>query len=81
MTKTMGRKRRFTSFVISGNRNGLIGIGKARSSDSKFAVKKAQRKSVFKLIYVNLEEKHTSKILHKTLLPFYKANLKQIVNL
>ena len=39
MTGTLGRKQRFSTVVVTGNKNGLAGYGQAKSQNSRVAVR------------------------------------------
>lgn len=75
MTGVYGRVRRFSSFVITGNGNGLCGIGLAKSPDLRSGLKKAKNRAGNKLMYIERYNNHTGeklkiKITYKTLQPF-----------
>lgn len=63
MTKMFGRFRSVSAFVVTGNKNGLIGIGLAKSPDNKSALKRAKNRAGQQLMYVERYDDHTGKIL------------------
>ncbi|UYV70754.1 MRPS5 [Cordylochernes scorpioides] len=56
MTGVMGRKRSISSLVITGNRNGVFGLGRAKANDSRTAVRKAKNKAGHNLRYFEPSE-------------------------
>lgn len=59
MTGNMGRKRTFSCFVITGNKNGLLGIALGKATDSATAIRNAKNSSGKKLFYINRYNEHT----------------------
>lgn len=59
MTGNMGRVRTFSTFVVTGNGNGLIGIALGKSTDHSTSVRNAKDSSGKKLFYVNRYNEHT----------------------
>lgn len=57
--QTIGRVRRTSCTVATGNGNGILGIGSSISNDSRNAPLKAQRRSVKHLMHFNLSDGRT----------------------
>ncbi len=58
MTKG-GRRLRFSSLVVSGDKKGKVGVGKAKGRDAQDAIEKATKESQKKMIIVPITEKGT----------------------
>lgn len=61
MTGNMGRKRQFSSFVVTGNKDGLIGFAMGKSPDPKSALRKAKNRAGAKLLFVPRYNNHTGR--------------------
>ncbi|XP_016842830.1 28S ribosomal protein S5, mitochondrial [Nasonia vitripennis] len=59
MTGNLGRKRSYSSFVITGNKNGLCGIALGKSAEGRTALRLARNRAGFKLMHVPLYKNHT----------------------
>ncbi|KAJ8684602.1 hypothetical protein QAD02_020394 [Eretmocerus hayati] len=59
MTGNLGKKRVYSSFVITGNKNGMAGIAIGKSADFKSALRLAKNRAGLKLMYVPLYQNHT----------------------
>lgn len=59
MRGNLGRRRTHSSFVATGNENGVIGIGMGKSADPKSAMRKAKKRAAQKLMHVELCEGRT----------------------
>ncbi|RZF45003.1 hypothetical protein LSTR_LSTR001964 [Laodelphax striatellus] len=59
MTGNLGRTRRQSAFVVTGNKQGLCGIGLAKAIDPKAAMKTAKNKAAQNLLFVERYEGHT----------------------
>ena len=59
MTGRVGRVRRFSILVVTGNKNGLVATGMAKAVEARVALKKARNLSIRKLRYVELFEGRT----------------------
>ncbi|KAJ6639945.1 28S ribosomal protein S5, mitochondrial [Pseudolycoriella hygida] len=59
MKGTLGRKRRQSAFVVTGNGNGLAGFAVAKSVEGKAALRKAKNRSAQKLVNIELCDGHT----------------------
>lgn len=59
MTATVGRFRRFSALVVSGNGRGVCGIGKARSVNMRAALKRAKNRAFINLLSFSLKENRT----------------------
>ncbi|KAA0198456.1 Small subunit ribosomal protein S5 [Fasciolopsis buskii] len=59
MTATVGRYRRFSVLVATGNGRGLCGIGKAKSVTLTAAVRRAKLRSAQNLVSFNLKDNRT----------------------
>ncbi|XP_015597786.1 28S ribosomal protein S5, mitochondrial [Cephus cinctus] len=73
MTGNMGRKRRTSAFVITGNGNGLAGFALGKALDSRAALKTAKNRAAQKLIYINMYNNHT--VLHDFYCQFGKTKI------
>jgi small subunit ribosomal protein S5 len=51
-----GKRLRFMAVVISGNKNGKVGLGKESAADASFAIEKATKKSLKNLIEIPIIE-------------------------
>ncbi|XP_064622370.1 small ribosomal subunit protein uS5m-like [Lineus longissimus] len=69
MTGTLGRKSRFSAFVVTGNKNGLAGYGLARSPNGQAALRKAKNKAAQRLQYIELYNGHT--VFHNMYTKFF----------
>lgn len=58
MKGNLGRKRRLSAFVVTGNGNGLAGFATGKAVDSKAVLRKAKNRSGQKLMYIELCEGH-----------------------
>ncbi|CAG9860384.1 unnamed protein product [Phyllotreta striolata] len=59
MKGNLGRKRRQSALVVTGNGNGLAGFALAKGSDARIALRKAKNRSAQKLMHVKLFRNHT----------------------
>ena len=59
MTGTLGRRRRFSILVVTGNKNGLMGTALAKAIDARTALRKARNKSIKHLRYIERFEDRT----------------------
>ncbi|XP_046426070.1 28S ribosomal protein S5, mitochondrial [Neodiprion fabricii] len=59
MSANMGRKRRMSVFVVTGNRNGLAGFALGKAVEGKAAVKNAKNRAGQRLLHVNIYNNHT----------------------
>ena len=59
MKGTLGRTRRVSTFVITGNQNGLAGFALGKAVMGNTALKKAKNRAAQKLIYVERYNEHT----------------------
>lgn len=57
----MGRIRRISTFVITGNKNGSAGIALGKAPDAKVALRKAKNRAGQKLLYIEIFNNHTSR--------------------
>ena len=62
MSGNLGRTRRASAFVISGNQNGLAGFALAKAQMGQQALRKAKNRCAKKLIYVERYNEHTGMI-------------------
>lgn len=58
MKGNLGRKRRLSAFVVTGNENGLAGFSTAKAVDSKAVLRKAKNRAGQKLIHIDLCDGH-----------------------
>lgn len=61
MTGTLGRKSRFSVFVVTGNGNGLAGFALAKAPAAKAAASAAKNRAGQKLMYIPRYKEHTGK--------------------
>jgi small subunit ribosomal protein S5 len=59
MKGNLGRKRRLSAFVVTGNKNGLAGFATAKATDGKAVLRKAKNRAAQKLMYIELCDGHT----------------------
>lgn len=59
MKQQGGRTRRHFCMVATGNSNGIVGVGMARSTEGKGVITKAKRRSVSKLMHFDICEGRT----------------------
>lgn len=64
MTGNMGRKKRVSCYVVTGNQNGLAGFSSATTGEMKSCFSTARNKAGQRLIYFPKYENHTSKIFY-----------------
>lgn len=73
MKGNLGRKRRLSVFVVTGNGNGLAGFAMGKSIDNKAAIRKAKNRAGQRLIHVDLYNNHT--IFHDFVSQFSKTKI------
>jgi len=61
MTGNLGRKSRISTFVVTGNGNGLAGFALAKASVAKAASITAKNRAGQRLIYIPRYKEHTGK--------------------
>lgn len=54
-----GRRRRLSTFVVTGNGKGLGGFAVGKSLESKTALRKAKNRSAQKLMHIKIFKEHT----------------------
>ncbi|KAL8608672.1 hypothetical protein ACOMHN_002901 [Nucella lapillus] len=59
MTGNLGRKQRFSSFVITGNKNGLAGFALAKAPNAVASLRKAKNMAAQRLRYIERYQDHT----------------------
>ena len=59
MTGNLGKRRIYSSFVITGNKRGLCGIALGKAPESRAALRLAKNRAGFKLMHVPLYKNHT----------------------
>lgn len=59
MKGNLGRKRRQSVFVVTGNSNGSAGFALAKSVEGRAAMRKAKNRAAQKLMYIELCDGHT----------------------
>lgn len=72
MKGNLGRKRRLSAFVVTGNGNGLAGFASSKAVDQKAALRKAKNRSAQKLIYI---ERDGNQIFHDFFCQFGKTKI------
>ncbi|XP_015110731.1 28S ribosomal protein S5, mitochondrial isoform X2 [Diachasma alloeum] len=73
MTGNMGRKRRVSAMVITGNGNGLAGFAMGKAPEGRPALKMAKNRAAMKLIYINRHNEHT--VFHDFFCQFGKTKI------
>lgn len=73
MKGNLGRKRRWSVFVVTGNGNGLAGFAQGKSIDARAAMRKAKNRAGQHLIYFELYNGHT--IFHDFFTQFSKTKI------
>lgn len=73
MKGNMGRKRRLSVMVVTGNANGLVGFGVGKAIERPTALRKAKNRAGQKLIHVDLCNGHT--LFHDTFSQFGKTKI------
>ncbi|XP_063705613.1 small ribosomal subunit protein uS5m [Culicoides brevitarsis] len=73
MKGNMGRKRRWSVFVVTGNKNGLAGFAQGKSNDPRAAMRKAKNRAGQHLIHFELYNGHT--IIHDFFAQFSKTKI------
>ena len=59
----MGRRRRISAFVVTGNKNGSAGIALGKAIEAKAALRKAKNRAGQKLLYIEIFNNHTGRFL------------------
>lgn len=59
MKGNLGRKRRLSAFVVTGNKNGLAGFATAKAVDGRACLRKAKNRAAQKLMHIELCDGHT----------------------
>lgn len=59
MTGSLGRCRRFSILVVTGNKKGLVGVALSKAIDAKSALRKAKNLSMKKLRFIEMFENRT----------------------
>ena len=59
MTGNMGRKRRMSTFVVTGNGRGLAGFGLGKAIDGRASLKSAKNRAGQKLMMIPMHNDHT----------------------
>ena len=57
----MGRRRRISAFVVTGNKNGSAGIALGKAIEAKAALRKAKNRAGQKLLYIEIFNNHTGR--------------------
>ncbi|XP_063984690.1 small ribosomal subunit protein uS5m [Diachasmimorpha longicaudata] len=73
MTGNMGRKRRVSTMVITGNGNGLVGFALGKAPEGRAALKMAKNRAAMKLMYINRYKEHT--VFHDFFCQFGKTKI------
>lgn len=61
MTGNLGRKTRASSFVVTGNGNGLAGFALSKAPATKASIKIAKNRAGQRLMYIPRYKEHTGK--------------------
>lgn len=73
MKGNLGRKRRWSVFVVTGNKNGLAGFAQGKSIDARAAMRKAKNRAGQHLIHFELYNGHT--VFHDFFAQFSKTKI------
>lgn len=73
MKGNLGRKRRLSAFVVTGNGNGLAGFSCAKAVDSRAVLRKAKNRAGQKLMHIELADGHG--IFHDFFCQFGKTKI------
>ncbi|ELU12582.1 hypothetical protein CAPTEDRAFT_156921 [Capitella teleta] len=73
MTGTIGRKRRFSSFICVGNGNGIAGFGSGKSKNMAAAMRVGKNRAAQNLMYIPLFEGHT--VYHDMFVKYHKSKI------
>lgn len=61
MKGNLGRTRKISCLVVTGNKNGLAGFALAKSMETKAVIRKAKNRAGQKLIHIKRYKDHTGK--------------------
>lgn len=61
MTGNLGRKRKVSSFVVTGNKQGLAGFALVKAVEGRVALKTSKNRAGQKLIFIERYNDHTGK--------------------
>ncbi|KAI0239227.1 28S ribosomal protein S5, mitochondrial [Lamellibrachia satsuma] len=73
MTGTLGRKQRFTAFVVVGNKNGLAGYGLGKSQNGRAAIRVAKNRAAQNLMFIPRFQSHT--VFHNMYTKYHKTSI------
>lgn len=73
MKGNLGRKRRLSAFVVTGNENGLAGFASAKAVDTRAVLRKAKNRAGQKLMYIEICDGHG--IFHDFFCQFGKTKI------
>ncbi|KAK4884382.1 hypothetical protein RN001_000653 [Aquatica leii] len=73
MKGNFGRRRRISTFVITGNGHGLVGFATGKGIESKTALRKAKNRSGQKLMHIKIFREHT--VFHDFFTQFGKTKI------
>jgi len=73
MEGNMGRRRRISAFVVTGNKNGSAGIALSKAIEAKAALRKAKNRAGQKLLYIEIFNNHT--VFHDFFCQFGKTKI------
>lgn len=59
MTGNLGKRRTYSTFVVTGNKNGLVGIALGRAIEGRAALRLAKNRAGSKLMHVQMYNNHT----------------------
>lgn len=59
MKGNLGRKRRLSAFVVTGNKNGLAGFATAKAVENRAVLRKAKNRAAQKLMHIAVCDGHT----------------------
>ena len=68
MKGNLGRTRRVSSFVITGNGNGLAGFAIGKAQMGTASLRKAKNRAAQKLMYFERYNEHTGENVNETIL-------------
>jgi small subunit ribosomal protein S5 len=73
MKGNLGRKRRLSAFVVTGNKSGLAGFASAKAVDGRAVLRKAKNRAAQKLMHIEVCDGHT--VYHDFFCQFGKTKI------
>lgn len=73
MTGTLGRKMSFSALVVTGNKNGLAGLGLGKAQSGRAAIRVAKNRAAQRLRYIPLYNNHT--VYHNMFTQYHRSKV------